>query len=163
MITFAYRKSQLVNVAAEKTTEEHLNEAVRRTGKDLNCEFNDYALYIDDTGMVSRYVLLLEPDQPIDIDRDGHYADLMEKHLCEVNPEYEFFSIKRGSIGKPLVLIQQPQTHALWREMKIAKGSSPNQVKPVRVLDVPMKQKFFFGLLEEGQDVPEWNVYKQKQ
>ena len=107
-------------------------------------------------------MLLLEPDQPIDIDRDGHYADLMEKHLCEVNPEYEFFSIKRGSIGKPLVLIQQPQTHALWREMKIAKGSSPNQVKPVRVLDVPMKQKFFFGLLEEGQDVPEWNVYKQK-
>lgn len=162
MITFAYRKSQLVNVAAEKTTEEHLNEAVRRTGKDLNCEFNDYALYIDDAGMVSRYVLLLEPDQPIDIDRDGHYADLMEKHLCEVNPEYEFFSIKRGSIAKPLVLIQQPQTHALWREMKIAKGSSPNQVKPVRVLDVPMKQKFFFGLLEDGQEIPDWNRYDRK-
>ena len=43
--------------------------------------------------------------------------------------------------------------------MKIARGSSPNQVKPVRVLDVPMKQKFFFGLLEDGQEVPEWNVY----
>lgn len=75
--------------------------------------------------------------------------------MSEVNPEYEFCSIKRGSIAKLLVLIQQQQTHALWREMKIAKGASPNQVKPVRVLDVPMKQKFFFGLLEDGQKVPD--------
>lgn len=33
------------------------------------------------------------------------------------------------------------ETHALWREYKLMKGSSPNQVKLVRVLDVPMKQK----------------------
>ena len=61
----------------------------------------------------------------------------------------------------PLVLIQQQQTHMLWREMKLHKGSSANQVKPVRVLDVPMKQKFFFGLLEDGQEVPNWNIYKK--
>ena len=106
-------------------------------------------------GDVSRYVLLLEPERSIEIDKDGHYADLLEKHLCDVNPEYEFFSIKRGSIAKLLALIQQQQTHALWREMKIAKGSSSNQVKPVRVLDVPMKQKFFLNLVEDGQEVPE--------
>ncbi len=29
----------------------------------------------------------------------------------------------------PLVLIQHQQTHALWRELKLAKGSSANQVK----------------------------------
>ena len=53
-------------------------------------------------------------------------------------------------------------THALWREMKLARGSSANQVKPVRVLDVPMKQKFFFGLLEEGQEVPKWDFWTKK-
>ncbi len=51
-----------------------------------------------------------------------------------------------------MVLLQQQQTHALWREFKIYKGASPNQVKPVRILDVPQKEKFFFDMLEEGSD-----------
>ena len=41
------------------------------------------------------------------------------------------------------------QTHALWREMRVLKSGSVNQVKPVRVLDTPMKKKFFYGLREE--------------
>lgn len=150
LITFAYRKSQLLNVAAEKTTEEHLSEAVGRLGRELHCNFHDFAVYLDDASDVSRYVMLLEPDRPISNDQDGRYGKRFGQFLSEVNPEYGFI-VKRGSLGTPLVLIQQ-QTHALWREFKLMKGSSPNQVKPVRVLDVPMKQKFFFGLLEEGQE-----------
>ena len=106
--------------------------------------------------------MLLEPDKPIKVDKDKKYAEEFQKILCEVNPEYEFFANKRGSIGFPLILIQQQETHALWREFKLMKGSSANQVKPVRVLDVPIKQKFFLGLVEEGQEVPNWNVYTKK-
>lgn len=160
MITFAYRKSQVVNVAAEETTEEHLNEAVKRFGKAVNCNFNDYAFFVDEESDVSRYVFLLEPETPIAINHDGVYGQMMQEILSDVNKEYGFIA-KRGSLGVPLILIQQQQTHALWREMKLAKGSSANQVKPVRVLDVPMKQKFFFGMLEEGQKVPRWNFYKK--
>ena len=47
------------------------------------------------------------------------------------------------------------ETHALWRDFKLTMGSSANQVKPVRILDAPIKQKFFFGLLEPGQEVPD--------
>ena len=161
MITFAYRKSQLVNVAAEKTTEEHLNEAMKRFGKAVGTDINDYALYVDTESDLARYVLLVEPDTPIPIDKDGKYGKLMEKILCEVNPEYQAV-VDCGDLDVPLVLIQQQQTHMLWREMKLHKGSSANQVKPVRVLDVPMKQKFFFGLLEDGQEVPNWNVFQKK-
>ena len=161
MITFAYRKNQLVNIAAEKTTEEHLNEAVKRFGKAVGCDFNDYALYLDTDHDPSRYVLLLEPDTPFPVDTDGSYAALMQKILSEVNPEYGVV-VQDRSIGMPLVLIQQQQTHMLWREMKLAKGSSANQVKPVRVLDVPMKQKFFFRLLEDGQEVPRWDFWEKK-
>lgn len=162
LITFAYRKGQLVNVAAEKTTEEHLNEAVRRLGKKLGVEFNDYALYLDTNRPVSRYVMLLEPDSNIEFDKDGKYGKMFNEILSEINPEYDFMANKRGSIDTPLILIQQKETHALWREYKLMKGSSSNQVKPVRVLDVPMKQKFFLGLVEPGQEVPEWNVYTKK-
>lgn len=162
LITFAYRKGQLVNVAAEKTSEEHLNEAVKRFGKEIGVDFNDYALYIDTEPAVSRYVMLLEPDTHCEIDKDGKYGKIFEKILSEVNPEYGFFALTRKSIDTPLILIQQQETHALWREYKLMKGSSANQVKPVRVLDVPIKQKFFLSLVEAGQTVPNWNVYTKK-
>lgn len=43
----------------------------------------------------------------------------------------------------------------LWREMKLWKGASTNQVKPVKILDIPQKQQFFFELLEENQEKPD--------
>ena len=162
LITFAYRKGQLVNIAAEKTTEEHLNEAVKRFGKEINIDINDYALYIDSEPAVSRYVMLLEPDSPMPIDQDQKYGKLFEKILSDINPEYGFFALVRKSIDTPLILVQQQETHALWREFKLHRGSSANQVKPVRILDVPVKQKFFLGLVEKGQEVPNWNTYGNK-
>ena len=162
LITFAYRKGQLVNLAGEKTTEAHLNEAVKLLSKELKVDFNDFALYLDTNRELSRYVMLLEPDSPIEIDKNGEYSKRFNDILCKVHPVYDFVMNTRKSLDMPLVLIQQQETHALWREFKIMKGSSPNQVKPVRVLDVPMKQKFFFGLLEEGQKIPSLDFMKKK-
>ena len=117
MITFAYRKNQLFNVAAEKTKEEHIDEAVRWLGKALNCEFPEYAVYLDTKSEVSRYVLLLEPEASIPVDSEGKYGEILQRILCDVNPEYPFF-VERGTIGTPLVLIQQPQTTRshLWEK-----------------------------------------------
>ena len=44
----------------------------------------------------------------------------------------------------------------------VSLDSSANQVKPVRILDAPIKQKFFFGLLEPGQEVPDLYFLKKK-
>ncbi|MBQ6903446.1 MAG: GH3 auxin-responsive promoter family protein, partial [Lachnospiraceae bacterium] len=44
-ITFAYRKSQMVNIAAEKTTEEHLNRAVKDLAEEIGCRIDDFCLY----------------------------------------------------------------------------------------------------------------------
>jgi hypothetical protein len=106
--------------------------------------------------------MLLEPETEVDLSKTPEYSKRFHEILCKINPEYYFFSEKRGSIDTSLVLIQQRETHALWREYKLMKGSSANQVKPVRILDAPIKQKFFLGLVEEGQEVPDWNVYTKK-
>ena len=161
LITFAYRKGQLANIAGEKTTEDHLNKAVAKLGEELGVDITDFALYLDQDQQVSRYVLLIEPDTPLPIDKDGKYAKAFNSIIRETNKEYSVVE-DRGSLSKPLVLIQQQQTHALWREFKLMKGSSSNQVKPVRILDTPMKQKFFFGLLEEGQEKPNLFFLKKK-
>ena len=155
LITFAYRKSQVVNLAAEKTTEEHLNESVKRLGKAFGCTFPDFSIFVDTKAEPSRYVMLVEPDRPLPVEKGKEYSEKFEEILCDVNPEYAVCRYDR-SIGDPLVLLQQQQTHAFWRELKMHKGTSSNQVKPVRVLDVLPKQKFFFGLLEEGQEKVEY-------
>ena len=161
LITFAYRKGQLANIAGEKTTEEHLNEAVANLSKELNVEINDFCLYLDTDRPVSRYILLIEPETKLDIKKTGEYSDMFDTILRESNKEYTVVR-NRGSLDKPLVLIQQQETHALWREFKLTMGSSANQVKPVRILDAPIKQKFFFGLLEPGQEIPDLYFLKKK-
>lgn len=123
-------------------------------------EFNDFALYLDTDRPLSRYVLLVEPETPLDINKTGEYSEIFRKIIREINKEYAFLE-DRGSLDKPLVLIQQQETHALWREFKLLKGSSSNQVKPVRILDAPIKQKFFFGLLEPGQEAPDLTIFKK--
>lgn len=147
-VTFAYRISQMVNLAAEKTTEEHLSNAVSELSRAIGCEIDDYCLYIDYDVDPARYVLLAEPDHALSTDNLPEYARIFEEKLRHANVEYAVCR-DDGSIGHPIVLLQQ-QTHALWREYKIYKGASPNQVKPVRILDAPQKEKFFFGMLEEG-------------
>ena len=103
----------------------------------------------------------MEPETPLDVKKDKEYSQLFNKIIRETNKEYGVVE-DRGSLDKPLVLIQQRETHALWREFKLHKGSSSNQVKPVRILDGPMKQRFFFGLLEPDQDVPEVPTLRRK-
>ena len=161
LITFAYRKGQLANIAGEKTTEEHLNEAVAKLGKELNVDINDFCLYLDTDRPVSRYILLVEPETKLDISKSKEYSKLFDTILRESNKEYGVVR-DRGSLDDPLVLIQQQETHALWRDFKLTMGSSSNQVKPVRILDAPIKQQFFFGLLEPGQDVPDLYFLKKK-
>ncbi len=146
---FAYRISQMVNLAAEKTTEEHLTNAVSEFSKAIGCEIDDYCLYIDYDVSPARYVLLVEPDHVLPTEKPEEYARIFEEKFRYANKEYAGCRDDR-SIGHPVVLLQQQQTHQLWREFKIYKGASPNQVKPVRILDAPQKEKFFFGMLEEG-------------
>ena len=46
------------------------------------------------------------------------------------------------------VVFVKPQTYMLYREMMAYKGAMTNQMKPVHVIDNPIKERFFFGLLD---------------
>ena len=147
-ITFSYRKSQLLDLAGDKITESMMDEAIRRTGDELGVNIIDYCVYPNRDDSPSHYEFIIEPDRPLDPSKCDEYLKILEKHLGEVNPVYkECFDT--NEIAHGLLYLQQMQTHALWRDIKVHKGTSLNQVKPVRVLDTPIKKKFFYGLLEE--------------
>ena len=50
---------------------------------------------------------------------------------------------------KPEVLILQPETGLLYRDMMVYRGANPSQLKPVHVISNERQKKFFFRLVEE--------------
>jgi len=147
-ITFSYRKSQLLDLAGDKITESMMDEAIRRTGEELGVNLIDYCVYPNRDDSPSHYEFLIEPDRPLDPAKCDEYRKVLEKHLGDVNPVYRE-CVDTNEITHAVLWLQQMQTHALWRDLKVHKGTSLNQVKPVRVLDTPVKKDFFYKLREE--------------
>ena len=63
------------------------------------------------------------------------------------NPAYGEM-VRTGVLGKLELVFLQPQTYQLYRDLQVMKGASPNQLKPIRVIDTPQKEQFFFSLRE---------------
>jgi len=147
-ITFAYRLSQLLDIAGDKITESMMDDTIKRTGDEIGSQIIDYCVYINRDISPSHYEFLIEPVTPLDVTKCDEYCKILERHLSEINPVYEE-CLDTNEIAHAKLFIQEAQTHAFWRDIKVMKGASNNQVKPVRVLDTPMKKNFFYKLIEE--------------
>ena len=91
--------------------------------------------------------LILESDEEIGPDRWQSYSDILNRLLCEAHDSY------RKKIEQKIMLplevrFVQPQTFALYRDMKILDGASPNQIKPIHVISNEKLKRFFFALLQ---------------
>ncbi len=138
-IQFSLRKGQLLNITGEKTTEEHMAAVVNLLKEEAGCEIINWTVYNDLDKHPYHYVLLLENDSGIDMKK---YEDFAHQKLCEVNPRYAYFTAISG-MGRMTVENQEPGTQKAWAAMQISKGVSSAQVKPVRILDTPVKEEFF--------------------
>lgn len=153
LVAFVYRKNQMLSIAGEKTNDEAVMWSVQQTGKETGYRFADYCVYPDTDSDPGHYTVLLEPDRPLDQSEVPHVRDVLDDYLGQANPSYGT-KVKTGVLGPLELKISQIETHALYRDIMISKGVSANQLKPVRVLDTPMKERFFFALVEDepGQD-----------
>ena len=152
-VCFSYRKNQLINMAAEKTTYAQLESAVRECARSLGIQITEYAVYPDLRGNKGHYTLLLEADSLAVKGDAARVADMMHQKLCEANPDIRFAQ-DGGLLGMTEVVFLQPQTFALHRDVMIMRGASRNQIKPVRLIDTPVKEKFFFALADKEEAPP---------
>ena len=147
MLRFVYRKNQLVSIAGEKTNEEALRWAVNEFSIQSGLSVSDYSVFADLGTSPGHYVILMEPGRIVPEDEVPHYRNIIESTLMRANPSYG--EKVRSGVLQPLELVfVQQQTYLLYRDMMVMRGASPNQLKPVRVIDSPAKEKFFFGLRE---------------
>ncbi|MBR6332585.1 MAG: GH3 auxin-responsive promoter family protein [Dehalococcoidales bacterium] len=143
LIQFMYRVNKSVNMAAEKTTEKQLQEAVEKAMKELGLELSDFAMYPDYDKM--QYVFLVEPTkEDTGVSRE-RLAETISKHLRELNTTFGM-AIDVERLIEPDAFWLQPETAMLYRDLQVAKGASPSQIKPVRVITKEEQKKFFFGL-----------------
>ena len=148
LVAFVYRKNQMLSIAGEKTNDEAMLWSVQQTGKDVGYRFADYCVYPDTDSDPGHYVAFLEPDRPMDPAEVPHVRDVLDGYLGQANPSYGK-KVETGVLGPLELKISQIETHALYRDLMINKGVSANQLKPVRLLDTPMKERFFFALVED--------------
>ena len=151
LVRFVYRKNQVVNLVGEKTNAVALANAVKAFGEEVGCDIVEYSVYPDLSDDKARYCFVIEPepDSGLDESRCDEYAEIMEKKLGESNMPF-WYAVQSGELSKSRLVIVQSQTYQLWRDLQIEKGTSPNQLKPVRLIDTPEKVRFFMGLRERS-------------
>ena len=146
-ICFAYRKSQLLNVAGEKTSEELLQYSVHELEREMDINVAEWSVYEDHSLSPGRYVVFLETYPEIEEKDRERCRDILESKLAKANDFYAQY-ITDGHLSQMKVVFVMPQTYMLYREMMAYKGAITNQMKPVHVIDNPIKERFFFGLLD---------------
>jgi hypothetical protein len=147
-IRFKYRLSQVVNMAGEKTSMACVDDAIAKLERTQALPVPEYSVYADYEAEPGRYVLLMEPGIPVPKCDVEPIAAFLERCLEQNNPSYK--AKVEDEVLLPLeVRLVQPDTYRLYREMQIFKGASASQIKPVRMIDNPAKERFFLGLVEK--------------
>lgn len=151
MIEFLYRLDQCLSLAGEKVNEEHLRTVAYKTEKDLGFDLIDFSVYADSNSSPMEYVYLMEVEDLPDGVTKEIIEEKLNKNLCENDPVLSN-KIDKGLIGKTELHLLQSETYLLYKELKIAKGTSPAQVKPPRILRDEKDLSFFSVLIDEELD-----------
>ncbi len=147
VIRFIYRKEQLISIAGEKTNEEDLRWAIDQFSIETGIGVSDYSLYADLSTSPGHYVLLMEPSELLEKDQIPTLRAVLERTLSQANPTYGEM-VRTHVLGGLELMILQQQTYQLYRDMMAMKGVSSNQIKPVRLIETPFQENFFFHLRE---------------
>ena len=152
MIVFKYRKKNIVSIAGEKFTEDHLLSAVREFERRSGINIIDFCMYPDRDVVPARYVILLEPEKVVPKERLAECQNILSWELARASTSYAHY-VMGGNMGEPKIVFLQQQVFALHRELKMYKmGLSENQLKTPRVLSTPELISFFSSQAEQYQD-----------
>lgn len=133
-VEFLYRKNQVLNMAAEKTTEEHLTNAIRNTIKKLNLNLVDYTTMADNSITPGRYIVYFEFKN----DNHNYNMKLLEGTLDnEIRKANLAYNRARNNkrLGMVKVIIVAPNTFNSIKEALFSKGVSKSQIKIPRVVN----------------------------
>lgn len=138
-LQFAYRKGQLLNLAGEKTTEEHMQATVDAIAEKAGCRILNWTVDSVIKAQPCHYLLMLENDEGKKL---SEYTDFADEILRKINVRYQHFTDRRV-LGKVVIADLEPGTNAEWMRIREENGTSASTIKPVRIIDSDDKREFF--------------------
>ena len=148
-VTFVSRLDQIADISGEKIMLSSFDEIMENTSNDLDQIFIGFSIYTDFSTSPGHFVILIETAADVPASEQGHYAEVFEKRLIEVNSEVEP-NQRSGSLGKTEVKFLQHGTYDAYRDLLHSRGASINQLKPIKAIDTDEKKEFFFARLLEN-------------
>ncbi|MGI6712515.1 MAG: GH3 auxin-responsive promoter family protein [Bacillota bacterium] len=138
VIEFMYRKGQLLNVAAEKTSEQAVQQALALAVKDVGAVLEDYTVAIDLEGTAGRYLFYIEVNEPVITPAIVlKMRNTLEQHLGEANPRY-LAGVKAKHINPLDIHFVRAGTFLMLKQELLKRGVSLNQVKIPRYIQNPL-------------------------
>lgn len=146
LVQFMYRVNRTVNLVCEKTTEKALTAAVEKSMDELGIQMETYSMYPNADVFPVRYEFLIEtsgaiPDIPLE-----KVSETINRNLCVFNAEYEDCMNVDHTIGKPVSYWLKSGSSMEFVDYMAAKGKSPSQQKPVKVITNELQRQFFYRM-----------------
>jgi hypothetical protein len=133
VVEFLYRRGQLLNLAAEKTSEQAVLAALLEASSAWGMPLVDFTTLADYDAAPARYVFFVEVKDPAALARLPDAGATLDQALGRANPRYQV-ARDTGRLGSPVLHPVQQDTFAQVKGLLIRRGASANQVKIPRVV-----------------------------
>lgn len=150
VICFSYRRHQILNITGEKTHEDMIRYAMNSLRKYAGINIVEWSACADYSTSPARYLFFLETDPELRPEKKREIRNLLDQKLAEASEYYAHYRQEK-KLGPLELILLQPQTFALYRDIQVWNGASPNQLKPIHVIKDPKTEAFFRGLKTPGQ------------
>lgn len=148
VIEFLYRKGQLLNLVAEKTTESAVHHSIMTSIEKWGVELVDYTAIQDLSETVGCYKFYVEVNNPGEfMQKIERNRVILEDAIREANPTYKVAQ-KAGRIAPLKLEAVAVETFLKLKHELIKKGASINQVKVPRVIN----DEDLIYILNEGSE-----------
>lgn len=128
-------------------SQQHIQSAIDRLSGETGVRVTEWSVFADDSVSPGRLSLFIETDPQISHGQTRIMCEILEERLSETDSRYSE-SVEGGRLHPMKLNVLQPQTHQLYREVLAYQAPEASQSEENHVIDSPIKEKFFFGLID---------------
>jgi len=88
LFRIAYRTGSILDAYGEKTTEEHVENALIRTAEAFGCKLTNFTTYLEIDASPVRYMIFPEFSGELTAEQQASLDKEVDKHLCDVHQFY---------------------------------------------------------------------------
>lgn len=143
-VDFMYRLKQVLNIAGEKTSQQMVDWSVNQMAEKYNVSLVGHSVYADIESHPGHYVLFIEADNEVPLDKLKEMAEYFDEKLSDSNL---FISDAKntGTLGNTELHVLEKGSYDGFRDILKRDGANLNQVKPICVINTQEKKEFFFN------------------